>query len=73
VRSPVGKTRARARLREGIRPDVLIITGQFGHWKTPHAKDRNRASLNDLVPMHLDMIDSMGSINDMVKADVGPV
>jgi phenylacetyl-CoA:acceptor oxidoreductase len=73
VRSPVGQTLARARLREGIRPDVLIITGQFGHWKTPLAKDKNRASLNDLVPMHLDFIDSMGSINDMVKANVRPI
>jgi phenylacetyl-CoA:acceptor oxidoreductase len=73
VSSPVGKTRARARLREGIRPDVLVITGQFGHWKTPLAKDKNRASLNDLVPMHLDLIDGMGSSNDMVKADIRPL
>lgn len=73
VRSPVGQTRGRARLREGIRPDVLIILGQFGHWKTPYAKDRGRTSLNDIVPMHLDLIDGMGGTNDMVKADVRPV
>jgi phenylacetyl-CoA:acceptor oxidoreductase len=73
VRSPLGETRARARLREGIRPDVLIITGQYGHWKTPLAKDRNRASLNDIVPMHPELIDNMGSINDMVKASVRPL
>jgi phenylacetyl-CoA:acceptor oxidoreductase len=71
LRSPVGSTRARARLREGIRPDVLVLTGQFGQWKTPYAKDKGRASLNDLVPMHLDLIDGMGSSNDMVKADIG--
>ena len=73
VRSPIGKTLARARLREGIRPDVLVMTGQFGHWKMPLAKDSNKASLNDLVPMQLDFIDSMGSINDMVKANVRPL
>jgi len=73
VRSPVGTTRGRARPREGIRPDVLIITGQFGQWKMPYAKDRGRASVNDIVPMHLDFIDGMGATNDMVKADIRPL
>ncbi len=73
LRSPVGKVTARARLRAGIRPDVLVIIGQFGHWKTPLAKNKKRASLNDLVPMHVDLLDGMGSGNDMVKVSVTPV
>ena len=26
-------------LREGIRPDTLLMIGQFDHWATPFAKD----------------------------------
>jgi len=26
-------------LRQGIRPDTLLLIGQFDHWATPLAKD----------------------------------
>ena len=30
-------------LCEGIRPDTLLMIGQFDHWATPFAKDFARA------------------------------
>lgn len=69
--SPAGRTRARAVLREGIRPDVVLMLGQFGQWKTPFAKDLGLPSMNDLVPMLPDlMICGSGSGADAVKVAV---
>ncbi len=70
VRSPVGVAHGRARLRQGIRPDVLIMIGQFGHWKMPYAKDMKIPSLNDLVPMEMDFLDGSGSMIDATKVNV---
>jgi phenylacetyl-CoA:acceptor oxidoreductase len=39
VSSYVGTTRGPAVLRQGIRPDTLLMMGQFDHWATPYAKD----------------------------------
>ena len=36
-------------LRQGIRPDTLLMIGQFDHWATPFAKDFGVPSLNSLV------------------------
>lgn len=73
VKSPVGTAYGRARLRQGIRPDVIVMVGQFGHWKTPFAKDMKVPSLNDLVPMHMDFLDGSGSTVDATKVCIKPV
>lgn len=70
VTSPVGQTRGRALLRQGVRPDVIVMIGQFGHWKTPFAKDIPMPSLNDLVPMSMDLIDGTGSSIDAVRVRI---
>lgn len=70
VESPVGKTRGRARLRGGVRPDTLVMIAQFGQWATPFAKDLEVPGLNDLVPMHPDFIDGSGSSIDATKVSV---
>ena len=62
--------RARAVLRQGIRPDTLLLLGQFGHWATPHAKDFGMPSLNPLVPMSLELTDATGSGADLVRVSV---
>src|SRR5262249_12831811 len=54
ILSPIGSVTGRAILREGVRPDVVVMMGQFGHWKTPVARDYDVPNLNRLVPMHLD-------------------
>jgi phenylacetyl-CoA:acceptor oxidoreductase len=46
------------------------MVGQFGHWKTPFAKDIPMPSLNDLVPMTMDLIDGTGSSIDAVKVRI---
>ena len=70
VRSPLNATKGRVMLREGIRPDTLLIIGQFDHWVTPYAKDFHAPSMNALVPMLLDLTDATGSSADLVKVKV---
>ncbi|MDH5212326.1 MAG: molybdopterin-dependent oxidoreductase, partial [Betaproteobacteria bacterium] len=63
--------RAKAVLREGIRPDTLLLLGQFGHWATPVAKDFGMPSMNSLVPMSLELTDATGSGADLVRVSLG--
>jgi phenylacetyl-CoA:acceptor oxidoreductase len=70
VRSPLRATTGPAILRQGIRPDVLLMIGQFGHWATPYAKDLHAPSLNELTPMSLPLTDATGSGADLVKVSV---
>jgi phenylacetyl-CoA:acceptor oxidoreductase len=59
--------RARAVLRQGIRPDTLLLLGQFGHWATPVAKNFGMPSMNSLVPMSMELTDATGSGADLVR------
>ncbi len=70
VRSPLRATRGRVVLRQGIRPDTLLMIGQFDHWATPTAKDFGVTSMNSLVPMLLDLTDATGSAGDIVPVGV---
>ncbi len=51
VESPFGKVRQKVCLIQGIRPDVVLISGQFGHWAMPVAKEKGRVSISDLLPV----------------------
>jgi phenylacetyl-CoA:acceptor oxidoreductase len=62
--------RARAVLRQGIRPDTLLLLGQFGHWATPVAKDFGMPSMNSLVPMTLALTDATGSAADIARVSL---
>ena len=66
IATPQHSVRARAVLRQGIRPDTLLLLGQFGHWATPVAKDFGMPSMNSLVPMTLALTDATGSAADIV-------
>ncbi|HXY05834.1 MAG TPA: molybdopterin-dependent oxidoreductase [Burkholderiaceae bacterium] len=66
VRSYIGATYGTAALVQGIRPDTLVITGQFNHWATPFAKDLKLPSLNAIAPMSLELTDATGSGADIV-------
>jgi phenylacetyl-CoA:acceptor oxidoreductase len=72
VRSPLNQTKGRAMLCQGIRPDTILMIGQFEHWATPFAKDLARPSMNALVPMMLELTDATGSGADLVKVKVAP-
>lgn len=73
VRSPTNHTCGLAEPIEGIRPDTILIVGQFEHWATPFAKDLNYPSLNTVTPMSLDLTDSTGSGADLVRVSVRKV
>jgi phenylacetyl-CoA:acceptor oxidoreductase len=70
VTSPLNSTRGRAVLRQGIRPDTILMIAQFNHWKTPLAKDFDVPSMNKLMPMLLDLTDATGSGADLVKVNI---
>ncbi|OGA71257.1 MAG: molybdopterin oxidoreductase [Betaproteobacteria bacterium RIFCSPLOWO2_12_FULL_65_14] len=70
IATPKASVRARAVLRQGIRPDTLLLLGQFGHWATPVAKDFGMPSMNKLVPMSLELTDATGSGADIARVSV---
>ena len=74
VSSPNGQVVSGAAvLRQGIRPDCLLMLAQFNHWKTPLAKDfKNMPSMNRLIPMLNDTIDATGSGADLVRVQIKP-
>jgi phenylacetyl-CoA:acceptor oxidoreductase len=70
IESPIGRTKGRAILREGVRPDVVVVLQQFGHWATPFAKDLLMPNLNQLAPMDLTLTDATGSGADLVRVKI---
>ena len=70
IATPAKSVRAKAVLRQGIRPDTLLLIAQFDHWKTPYAKDFGVPSLNSLVPMSMNLTDATGSGADVVRVSV---
>ncbi len=70
IESVDAKVRARAILREGVRPDTVVFTGQFGHWKTPFARDLGIPNLNSLARPGMSLLDSGGSAADVVKVKI---
>ena len=70
LESVSGRTEGNAVLREGIRPDTVLMIGQFDHWKTPFAKDLDLPSLNSLTDLSLKLTDSTGSGSDIMRVKV---
>ena len=67
IATPKRKVGGRAVLRQGIRPDTLLLVGQFDHWETPLAKDFDMPSLNSLATMSIALTDATGSGADIVR------
>jgi len=70
IRSPLSATHGIVVTRQGIRPDTVMLMGQFDHWATPFAKDFKMPSMNSLVPMLLDLTDSSGSGADLARVSI---
>jgi phenylacetyl-CoA:acceptor oxidoreductase len=70
IATPQRSVRGRAVLRQGIRPDTLLLIGQFDHWATPFAKDFGVPSLNTLATMSMDLTDATGSGADIVRVKI---
>jgi phenylacetyl-CoA:acceptor oxidoreductase len=72
IATPKRAVLGRAVLRQGIRPDTLLLIGQFDHWATPLAKDFGMPSLNALATMDMDLTDATGSSADLVRVALRP-
>jgi len=72
IATPQRRVRGRAVLRQGIRPDTLLLLGQFDHWATPYTKDFGMPSMNSLSSMSLDLTDATGSSADIVRVRIAP-
>ena len=72
IATPQHRVRGRAVLRQGIRPDTLLMLGQFDHWATPFTKDFGVPSMNSLSAMSMDLTDATGSGADIVRVAVRP-
>jgi phenylacetyl-CoA:acceptor oxidoreductase len=70
IATPKRRVQGRVVLRQGIRPDTLLLIGQFDHWVTPMAKDFGVPSMNALVPMDMDLTDATGSGADIVRVKI---
>ena len=70
IKSTLRGTKGRVVLKQGIRPDTILIQGQFDHWVTPFSKDNPAPSMNTVVPMSLELTDSTGSSADIVRVAV---
>ena len=70
IRSVVNKTTGRVVLRQGIRPDTLLMTAQFDHWATPVAKDFDTPSMNKLTAMAMSLTDATGSGADIARVAI---
>jgi anaerobic selenocysteine-containing dehydrogenase len=67
IQSPIAKIKQKVRLSQAIRPDCLLISGQFGQWGMPVAKDTGRASISSLVPISIGWTDKLlGSQQSLV-------
>ena len=65
-----GATEGYAVVREGIRPDTVLMIGQFDHWATPFAKDLKLPSLNSVQSLALELTDATGSTSDLARVRV---
>ncbi len=70
ISTPKRSVRGNAVVRQGIRPDTLLLIGQFEHWETPVARDFGMPSLNTLATMSISLTDATGSGADIVRVKI---
>jgi len=70
IESPYARTRGRVKLREGIRPDVILTTQMYGHFKLPFAKDLKIPNMNQIAPALIELTDESGGSKDHVRVRI---
>jgi phenylacetyl-CoA:acceptor oxidoreductase len=70
IESPFGKAKSKVIVREGQRPDVALLVGQLGQWKTPYARDLPVPNVNDFMRLDLHLLDAGGSGCDIAKVRI---
>lgn len=73
IESMVGQTKGYAVLRQGIRPDTVLMIGQFDHWATPFAKELGLPSLNSVQSLAIELTDATGSTSDIARVRISKV
>jgi len=73
IESMVGQTKGYAVLRQGIRPDTILMIGQFDHWATPFAKELGLPSLNTVQSLAIELTDATGSTSDIARVRISKV
>ncbi len=70
IASTKDKIVTRVTLVEGVRPDVIVMIGQFGHKVTPIASGLGLPSISSLVDNSLELTDATGSTTDLVRVSI---
>jgi phenylacetyl-CoA:acceptor oxidoreductase len=70
IESSYAKTKGRVKLREGIRPDVILSTQMYGQFKMPFAKDLKIPNLNQVAPALIELTDESGGSKDHVRVKI---
>lgn len=72
VESRVGKVQGRAKVVQGIHPEVVGIPGTFGHWAAGKPISRGKGvHFNALLPLDLERIDKLcGAVDACVRVRV---
>jgi phenylacetyl-CoA:acceptor oxidoreductase len=72
LESPYAKTRTKGvvKVRKGIRPDVILTTQMYGHFRTPFARELGIPNLNQIAPALVELTDESGGSKDHVKVKV---
>lgn len=70
VESPINRAKGKAVVKQGIRPEVVLTTQQFGHWVTPVAKELGTPNLNKLASLGIGLTDATGSGADLVTVKI---
>ncbi len=72
VESQVGKVEGKVKTRQGIRPDTVLIAGQFGNWITPLASQKGWTNQCALSPIDYKWTDPVtGAMQgNVIKAKV---
>ena len=65
IETPVGKAQGKARVTEGIRPDVVAVSYSYGHFSTGFPDYAKKGIwINQALELHPDVISGMNSFND---------
>lgn len=67
IESPYKRMKGKAKLRQGIRPDVIVVTNMYGYWQTPFAKDLGIPNPNEITPSIMETMCVGGSLDPKIK------
>jgi anaerobic selenocysteine-containing dehydrogenase len=65
IETRVGKARGKAKLTQGMRPDVIAVSYSYGHFSTGFPAQAKKGTwINQALELHPDKLSGMNSFND---------